>query len=106
MPELMTFVASCRATGMTVDDARAVHGALVATCARMTAGGEEIQYLRSSYLPVRQRWFGVFAAETTHAVRRITRIAQLPTVEVHRAVEFCAPTADGERTAVTERSGS
>lgn len=106
VPDMTSFVAACRAVGMTSEDACAVHTALLATSARMAAGGEGVRYLRSSYLPDMQWWFGIFAAEDPHVVRRITKIAQLPSVEVCRAVEFRAQVGEGDLTAVGERSRS
>lgn len=88
MADLKTFMATCRVTGMTTEDARAVHAALASTSDRMNAAGEAVKYLQSCYLPSEQTWFGVFAAENPNVVHRIARIAQLSAVEVHRAVEF------------------
>ncbi|MFL6178703.1 MAG: DUF3303 family protein [Actinomycetes bacterium] len=90
MPDLMTYMATCRATAMTTEDARAVHAALASTSERMNADGEAVRYLQSCYLPSMHTWFGVFAAEDPHVVQRIARIAQLSGVEVHRAFEFLA----------------
>jgi len=90
VPDLMTFMATCRATAMTTEDARAVHAALASTSERMNADGEAVRYLQSCYLPSTHTWFGFFAAENPHVVHRIARIAQLSAVEVHGGVEFLA----------------
>jgi hypothetical protein len=90
VPDLMTFMATCRTTAMTTEDARAVHAALASTSERMNADGEAVRYLQSCYLPSTHTWFGVFAAEDPQVVHRIARIAQLSGVEVHGAVEFLA----------------
>lgn len=88
MPDLTTFMATCRVTAMTTEDARAVHAALASTSERMNADGESVRYLQSCYLPSTHTWFGVFAAEDPQVVHRIARIAQLSAIEVHGAVEF------------------
>lgn len=105
MPELTTFVATCRVVGMTSDDADAIHTALAATTARMTAAGGRVRFLRSGFLPHTHQWFGVLAAEDPDVVHRIARIAQLSSVQVERVVEFGAR-CGGDSMNVVERSGS
>lgn len=88
MPELTTYVAECAASGLAEDDLRDLHAALERTSARLTGAGQQVVYLRSSYLPEVERWAAVFLAEGPDAVRHVTHIAQLSSVAVHRVIEL------------------
>jgi hypothetical protein len=85
------FMAACNAPGMTRTDLAAVHHALVEASRRLSASGCAISYLRTTYLPLRQRWIGVFAAAAADEVHRVVGIAQLPAVEVTEAIEIASP---------------
>jgi hypothetical protein len=85
------FMAACDAPGMTATDLAAIHCALVEASRRLSASGCPINYLRTTYLPSRQRWIGVFAAAAPDEVHRAVGIAQLPAVDVTEAIEIASP---------------
>lgn len=109
MPELATYVAECAAHGLVEDDFRDLHAAVELASARLSAAGEQVVYLRSSYLPDEQRWAAVFVADTPDVIRHVAHIAQLSSVAVHRAVELRVGDGQAEvlgRRASVERSSS
>jgi hypothetical protein len=85
---LRTYLASWAAHGLDEDDLREIHSALGRTSAQVSAAAGSVVYLRSSYVPDLDRWVAVFVADEPDLVLRVTTIAQLPSVEVHRAVEL------------------
>lgn len=95
MPELTTYVAECAAYGLGEDDLRDLHVALELTSARLSAAGQQVFCLRSSYLPDVERWAAVFVAEDPEVVRHVAHIAQLSSVSVHPVIEL-GPSGDGQ----------
>jgi hypothetical protein len=87
------FVVERHAAVMTRHDLDAAHHALVQATRRLTAAGDQVRYLRSTYLPTRQRWMGLFAATARETVHRVVEMAQLPWVEVLDTVEPSSPDA-------------
>ncbi|MBY8862970.1 hypothetical protein K7711_41315 [Nocardia sp. CA2R105] len=102
MAEPVEFIAERRAV-MTPGDVGALHTALVATSSRLSATGEHVEYLRSYYLSELCRWSGVFLAEDPQIVHRVTRIAQLSAVEVHRVLECVPPVMATTRSRVENK---
>jgi hypothetical protein len=95
VPELTTYVAECAAYGLGEDDLRDLHVALELTSARLSAAGQQVFCLRSSYLPDVERWAAVFVAEDPEVVRHVAHIAQLSSVSVHPVIEL-GPSGDGQ----------
>lgn len=96
MPQLSAFVAECPVSGLAEDDLRGLHAALESTSARLTAAGEQVIYLRSTFFPDTARWGAVFVAGDPAVVLHVTHIAQLSSVAVHRVVQFGVGGASNE----------
>ncbi len=94
MVQLGTYVAECAAPALNAGDLRDLHAALELTTARLSAAGQHVVYLRSGYFPDEGRWTAVFLADDPGVVRHIAHIAQLRSVDVHRAVELVSAVED------------
>ena len=88
MRELCTYVAEWVARGLEPGDVTDLHAALKLATDRLASTGRLVVYLRSSYLPGVERWDAVFLADDSEVVRRVARIAQLSSVEIHPALEL------------------
>jgi hypothetical protein len=84
--EMRTYLAECTAHGFDEGDLRDLHCALERTSARVSTADRSVVYLHSTYLPDVERWTAVFMADAPDLVRRVTDIAQLSSVEIHRAL--------------------
>ena len=83
--EMRTYLAECTAHGLGEGDLRDLHCALEWTSARVSTAARSVVYLHSTYLPDVERWTAVFLADGPDLVLRVTSIAQLSSVAVHRA---------------------
>src|SRR5689334_20137541 len=84
--EMRTYLAECTAHGLDEGDLRDLHCALEWTSARVSTAGRSVVCLHSTYLPDVERWTAVFMADDPDLVLRVTNIAQLSSVRVHRAL--------------------
>lgn len=71
--------------------------ALVQASRRLAAGGAEIRYLRSTFVPRTGHSFCVFEAPGADLVRRLNDAASFPFSCIEEAVELTAPAPDHPR---------
>jgi hypothetical protein len=88
------FLAERRMPGLTESDLAAVERALVEASRRVSSEGTPVRYLRSSYVPVEQRWLGLFVSTSPEAVNRVFGIAQVPDGPVVEVADTADDTAD------------
>jgi hypothetical protein len=69
-------------------DLNAAHRAIDEAARRLTAEGEQVRCMHSTYIPGQHRWVCLFAAENEGAIRRAYEIAQLPTPRVVEALDL------------------
>ena len=82
------FVVKRQLPGITADG---VHGAgvRVKSCvAEMQGEGQEVQWLRSFYLPEAEQTHCYFEAHSAEAVRDLNERAQIPFLEISEVVEM------------------
>ena len=60
-------------------------------CLRLTARGETVRYLGSTYLPGPERLLSLFEAATADAVRTVSESSQAPTSDLEAAVVLPPP---------------
>ena len=65
----------------------AVQRALTEAVRRVSAEGQPVRYLRSTYVPSRSQCVCVFRADTIDAVTRANEIAQVPFTSVDEAID-------------------
>ena len=68
-----------------------LQAALVDASRRLTARGETVRYLRSTYLPEHDRLLCLFEAGSAEAVRLVNETAQVPYRLIAEALERPAP---------------
>lgn len=73
---------------MSLSDLRAAQRALEEAGRRLTAEGEPVQCLQSTYVPAQRRWLCLFTAFSAEAVRRTHEIAQIPVSSVEEAIDL------------------
>lgn len=73
---------------MSLADVRAAQHALDQAGRRLTAEGEPVACLRSTYVPAQQRWLCLFAARSADTVRRTHEIAQIPISHIDEAINL------------------
>ena len=66
-------------------------------CLRLTARGEVVGYLGSTYLPGRERLLSLFEAATADAVRTVCQSAQAPASYLEAAIVLPPPGRPGSR---------
>ena len=66
-------------------------------CLRLTARGEVVGYLGSTYLPGRERLLSLFEAATADAVRTVCESAQAPASDLEAAIVLPPPGRPGLR---------
>lgn len=69
-------------------DLRAAHRAIDEAGRRLTADGEPVRCLHSTYVPAQRRWLCIFSAVSDDAIRKAHEIAQLPVPRVVEAVDL------------------
>lgn len=69
-------------------DLHAAHRAIDEAGRRLTAEGEQVRCVHSTYAPSQHRWLCVFAAESEGAVRKAHEIAQLPVPRIVEAIDL------------------
>ena len=78
--------------GLTAQQFGALRRALTEAARRVSAEGQVVGYLRSTYVPARGQCVCVFMANTADAVVRANEVAQVPFSTVDEAVETPAAT--------------
>jgi hypothetical protein len=73
---------------VSVDDLHAAQQALEEATRRLSADGEPIECLRSTYVPSQRRWLCLFAAGNADAVRKSHEIAQIPVHHVDEVIDL------------------
>jgi hypothetical protein len=68
--------------------------ALVQASRRLAAAGEEIHYLRSTFIPRTSQSFCVFEAPSPGLVRRLNDAARFAFSSIEEAVDLPAPASD------------
>lgn len=65
-----------------------LQSALANACTRLTARGELVSYIGSTFLPASQRLLSQFEAMSADAVRRATESAQAPLARLEPAIDL------------------
>jgi hypothetical protein len=74
--------------GLTVADLAEAQLALVASCARLSARGSRVRYLRSLLVPDRGRCLCLFEAGAAELVARANDTAQFPFTRIDEVVDL------------------
>ena len=82
------FVVNRHLPGLTPAHLHAVRRALSEAVRRVTAEGEPVRYVRSTYIPSRSQCVCVFRADTVDAVTRANEIAQVPFTSIDEAIDM------------------
>jgi hypothetical protein len=82
------FLAEHRLPRITDVELELLRSALVEACARVTARGNHVRYLRSTFLPGRDRLLSYFLAGSVEVVRSVAEIAQAPMDVLELAVDL------------------
>jgi hypothetical protein len=70
---------------------------LAEACLRLTARGEVVRYLGSTYLPGPQRLLSLFEAATAETVKTVSDSSQMPATSLEAAIELPQPGRRGSR---------
>lgn len=79
--------------GMTTELLAEAQRRLQQAARRMSADGEEVHYMRSTFIPEHDRCLDLFEAASVVGVRRVNDIAQVPFRWIGQAAEEFAPGA-------------
>lgn len=82
------FLAEHRLPRMTESDLAILQAALSSACVRITARGEPVSYLGSTFLPSSQRLLSLFRAASAEAVRRAADSSQVPLTVLEVAIDL------------------
>ena len=63
----------------------AAAGAAKAKASELTAEGQDVRYIRSTYVPEGERCYCLFEGESAAAVEEVQKRAQLPYEQIHEA---------------------
>lgn len=74
--------------GISMDDLAGAQKAAIATAARMSAEGEQIRYIRSTFAPEDGRCMCLFDGESEEQVRKLNDTAGLPYERVVEAMDL------------------
>ena len=73
---------------MTESELALLQAALLSACVRITARGEPVSYLGSTFLPASQRLLSLFRAASPDAVRRAADSSQAPVSALELAIDL------------------
>ena len=82
------FLAEHRLPRMSENELNLLQAALHSACLRLTARGERVTYLGSTFLPASQRLLSLFEATGPNTVRRVTDSAQAPLARIEPAIDL------------------
>ena len=82
------YVAERTLPGITHEQLAAMQHAAIEMCARFTAQGRSVRYLRSIFVLSEARCMSLFEAEDGALVRDVNEAAQLPFTRIIEAVEL------------------
>lgn len=74
--------------GISMDDLAGAQKAAIATAERMSANGDNVTYIRSTFAPEDGRCMCLFKGESAEQVRRLNDTAGLPYVRVVEALDL------------------
>jgi hypothetical protein len=84
------FLVEWRLPAITREALAMLQAGLADASRRLTARGQSVRYVRSTYLPDQQRLLCIFEAPTVEAVRTVNINAQAPFLHITSAVELPA----------------
>ena len=67
------------------DQLPAAAGAAKAKSAELSAEGQDVRYIRSTYIPEGEKCYCLFEGESARAVEEVQRRAELPYQAIHEA---------------------
>jgi hypothetical protein len=85
------FLAEHRLPRITEPELALLQAALNEACVRLTARGEPVRYLGSTFLPGSERLLSLFKARSADAVRSASASSQAPLTRLEAAIELPAP---------------
>ena len=91
MTALMLFVAEQRLPRITDSELTLLQAALVDASLRLTARGDLVRYLGSTYLPGPERLLSRFEAANGQVVRIVCESSHAPLMSLEAAVDLPAP---------------
>ena len=91
------FLVEQRLPRITHTELALLQATLTEACLRLTARGEAVRYLGSTYLPGPHRLLSLFEAATAEAVRTVSEISQVPATSLEAAIELPQPGGCGRR---------
>ena len=88
---MAVFVVERTLPGLTTELLEEAQRCLQRAADRMSAGGEQVRYLRCIFIQEQERCIDLFEAPRAASVRRVSEIAQVPFRSIGRAAEYPAP---------------
>ncbi len=85
---MSVFMVERNLKGISMEDLGAAQQAAIGTAARMTADGNRISYIRSTFAPEDGRCMCLFEGESAEQVRRLNDTAGLPYDKVVAAMDL------------------
>ncbi len=85
---MSVFMVERNLKGISIEDLGTAQQAAIGTAARMTADGERISYIRSTFAPEDGRCMCLFEGESAEQVRRLNDTAGLPYDKVVAAMDL------------------
>ncbi|GAA6159674.1 MULTISPECIES: DUF4242 domain-containing protein [Ruegeria] len=85
---MSVFMVERNLKGISMDDLGAAQKAAIATAQKMTAEGDKISYVRSTFAPEDGRCMCLFDGESADQVRRLNDTAGLPYEKVVAAMDL------------------
>ncbi len=85
---MAVFMVERNLKGISMDDLAGAQKAAIATAGEMTAGGDEISYIRSTFAPEDGRCMCLFDGQSEEQVRKLNDTAGLPYDRVVPAMDL------------------
>lgn len=85
------FLVEHRLPKINVPELALLQAALNDACIRLSARGQRVRYLRSTFLPGPERLLSLFEAASADAVRRVAESSQAPAAYLEAAIELPVP---------------